>query len=81
MFRSIEAPYERSAPLLSAPSTKALGWVEVQSDSRVAALGGKLPRSSEAAGWEADMGYWLGMQIVKAYVGQSADPNAAKSWH
>jgi len=32
---------------------------------------GKLP------GWETDMGYWLGMQIVKAYVEQSADPHAA----
>jgi hypothetical protein len=32
---------------------------------------GKLP------GWETDMGYWLGMQIVKAYVEQSADPYAA----
>jgi len=32
---------------------------------------GKLP------GWETDMGYWLGMQIAKAYVDQSADPNVA----
>ena len=32
---------------------------------------GKLP------GWETDMGYWLGMQIAKAYVAHSADPHAA----
>lgn len=32
---------------------------------------GKLP------GWETDMGYCLGMQIAKAYVEQSAEPNAA----
>jgi hypothetical protein len=32
---------------------------------------GKLP------GWETDMGYWLGMQIIKAYVERSADPHAA----
>lgn len=28
-------------------------------------------------GWEADMGYWLGMQIAKAYVENAADPHAA----
>lgn len=32
---------------------------------------GKLP------GWETDMGYWLGMQIAKAYVEHAADPHAA----
>ncbi|NUQ17682.1 MAG: hypothetical protein HOP95_04400 [Sphingomonas sp.] len=33
--------------------------------------GGALP------GWTSDMGYWLGMQISKAYVERSTDPHAA----
>ena len=28
-------------------------------------------------GWPSDMGYWLGMQIAKAYVEHSPDPHAA----
>ena len=33
--------------------------------------------SAKLPGWEPDMGYWLGMQIAKAYVARSADPHAA----
>ena len=29
------------------------------------------------AGWKPDMGYWLGLQIAKAYVERAADPHAA----
>jgi hypothetical protein len=35
------------------------------------------PNSGRLPGWETDMGYWLGMQIAKAYVAHSADPHAA----
>ena len=34
-------------------------------------------RQGRLPGWETDMGYWLGMQIAKAYVAQAADPHAA----
>lgn len=34
-------------------------------------------RTGGLPGWESDMGYWLGMQIAKAYVAHSADPHAA----
>lgn len=37
--------------------------------------GGRNP--ARLPGWETDMGYWLGMQIAKAYVEKAVDPHAA----